>query len=64
MPYKITHRANHTVEVEAELDAEAVERERSAIVQAIRRRARVPGFRPGKAPVAAHRQTHAEIDHR
>jgi trigger factor len=53
MPYKITHRANHTVEVEAELDAEAVERERSTIVQAVRRRASVPGFRPGKAPVAA-----------
>ena len=53
MPYKITHRANHTVEVEAELDAETVARERSTIVQAIRRRAQVPGFRPGKAPVAA-----------
>jgi FKBP-type peptidyl-prolyl cis-trans isomerase (trigger factor) len=55
MPYKITHRANHTVEVEAELDAEAVASERSTIVQAIRSRARVPGFRPGKAPVAAVR---------
>lgn len=53
MPYKITHRSNHTVEVEAELDAESVARERSTIVQAIRSRARVPGFRPGKAPVAA-----------
>lgn len=53
MPYKITHRANHTVEVEAELDADTVARERSTIVQAIRRRAQVPGFRPGKAPIAA-----------
>lgn len=53
MPYKITRRANHTVEVEAELDAVAVAHERSAIVQTIRRRAQVPGFRPGKAPAAA-----------
>ena len=53
MPYKITHRANHTVEVEAELDAETVAKERSNIVLAIRKRAQVPGFRPGKAPIAA-----------
>jgi trigger factor len=53
MPYKITRRANHTVEVEAELDAEAVARERSTIVNTLRSRARVPGFRPGKAPIAA-----------
>jgi trigger factor len=53
MPYKMTHRANHTVEIEAELDADTVAEERSTIVQAIRKRARVPGFRPGKAPIAA-----------
>jgi trigger factor len=53
MPYKITHHANHTVHVDGEFDAETVERERATIVQNIRRGARVPGFRPGKAPPAA-----------
>ncbi len=55
MPYKLTHRANHTVEVEAEIDADAVDRERASILQQFRRRARVPGFRPGKAPSQAVR---------
>jgi len=55
MSHQLTHRANHTVEVTAELDDEAVSRERQDIVRSYRRRARIPGFRPGKAPDAAVR---------
>jgi trigger factor len=53
MPYTVTHRANHTVEISAHLDSAVVDRERDGIVRNIRSKARVPGFRPGKAPVAA-----------
>jgi trigger factor len=55
MPYTLHHGTNHTVEVAGELEAEIVDRERSSIIQAFRRRARVPGFRPGKAPESAVR---------
>ena len=55
MPYTLTHRANHTVEISAHLESAAVDRERDGIVRNIRRKARVPGFRPGKAPTAAIR---------
>jgi trigger factor len=55
MPYTLNHRANHTVEVTAELDAATVDRERETIIRGFSRRARVPGFRPGKAPAAAVR---------
>jgi trigger factor len=55
MSYKLTHRANYTVEVAAELDADAVDRQRTEIIRTLRRRAQVPGFRPGKAPEAAVR---------
>jgi trigger factor len=55
MSHQLAKRANHTVEVTAELDDEAVTRERQAILQSYRRRAKVPGFRPGKAPLAAVR---------
>jgi trigger factor len=53
MPYTIQRAANHTVAITANLEPEAVDRERKAIVGNIRRSARVPGFRPGKAPAAA-----------
>lgn len=53
MPYTLTRKANHTVEIAAELGRDAVDHERSAIVRTIRSKARVPGFRPGKAPAAA-----------
>jgi trigger factor len=53
MPYTVTHRANHTVEISAHLESAVVDRERDGIVRNIRSKARVPGFRPGKAPVAA-----------
>ena len=55
MDYKLTRHPNHTVEVTAELDADAVDRERTNIIASFRRRARVPGFRPGKAPESAIR---------
>ena len=55
MPYTLTRRANHTVEVTAELDAQAVASERAEIVRSFRRKASVPGFRPGKAPESAIR---------
>jgi trigger factor len=55
MPYTLTRRANHTVEISAHLDSAAVDRERDNIVRKFRGKARVPGFRPGKAPAAAVR---------
>jgi len=60
MPYTLTHRANHTVEVSAHLESSVVDRERDGIVRGIRGKARVPGFRPGKAPVAAVRARFAD----
>jgi trigger factor len=60
MPYTLTHRANHTVEISAHLEAAAVDRERDGIVRSFRSKARVPGFRPGKAPMAAVRARFAE----
>jgi len=63
MPYTLTRRANHTVEITAHLEPEAVTRERDGIVRHFRGKARVPGFRPGKAPDAAVRARFAsEID--
>jgi trigger factor len=60
MPYTLTHRANHTVEVSAHLEAAVVDRERDGIVRSFRSKARVPGFRPGKAPMAAVRARFSE----
>ncbi len=63
MPYTLTRRANHTIEISAHLEPEAVTRERDGIVRTFRGKARVPGFRPGKAPAAAVRARYAnEID--
>ena len=42
--------------VEVEIPAEEVEREAGRIARDIQRRARVPGFRPGKAPLSLVRQ--------
>jgi len=53
MTYTLSHLANNTVEVTAELDADVVRAERSQIVKSFRREARVPGFRQGKAPESA-----------
>jgi len=60
MPYTLTRRANHTIEITAHLDAEAVDRERDGIIRNIRSKANVPGFRPGKAPAAAVRARYAD----
>ena len=60
MPYNLTRSANHTVEIAAHLDAEAVDRERQTIIRSIRGKARIPGFRPGKAPEAAVRARFGE----
>ncbi len=63
MPYTLTRRANHTIEISAHLEPEAVTRERNGIVRTFRGKAQVPGFRPGKAPPAAVRARFAnEID--
>lgn len=60
MPYTLTPRVNHTVELTARLDAETVEQEREAILVSLRRQAKVPGFRPGKAPLQVVRTRFAE----
>ncbi len=60
MPYTLTHRANHTVEISAHLESAEVDREREGIVRRFRSKASVPGFRPGKAPVAAVRARFAD----
>jgi trigger factor len=60
MPYTLTRKANHTVEIAAELEPEAVDHERDAIVRTIRSNARIPGFRPGKAPAAAVQARYSE----
>jgi trigger factor len=60
MPYTLTRRANHTVEISANLDADTVGRERDGIIRNIRGKANVPGFRPGKAPAAAVRARYAD----
>ena len=53
MSYTLTRGAKHTIEITAQLDSEAVDRERTTIVRTISRKAQVPGFRPGKAPASA-----------
>jgi trigger factor len=60
MSYTVTRGANHTVAITANLESDAVSRERDSIVRAIRNRARIPGFRPGKAPEAAVRARFAD----
>jgi trigger factor len=63
MPYTLTRKANHTIEISAELDPDAVSKERGVIVKSIRHKASVPGFRRGKAPEAAVRARYAEEIH-
>ena len=60
MPYTLTHRANHTIEISAQLESTEVDRERDGIVRKFRSKASVPGFRPGKAPAAAVRARFAD----
>jgi trigger factor len=60
MTYKLTEQANHKVEVEGSLTTEIVDRERQRIVRSIRSRAKLPGFRDGKAPDSMIRARFAE----
>lgn len=60
MAYTLSRLANNTVEVTAEVDADAVSSERSQIVKGFSRQARIPGFRPGKAPASAVRARYAD----
>jgi trigger factor len=60
MPYTLTQRANHTIEISAQLESTEVDRERDGIVRKFRSKASVPGFRPGKAPAAAVRARFAD----
>jgi len=53
MPHEITQNPDYTVEIVASVDAETVESERRKVVSALRGKAHVPGFRPGKAPASA-----------
>ena len=52
MSYQLTERLQHKVEIAAQLEAEVVERERMAILRSFGSKVRIPGFRPGKAPLA------------
>lgn len=60
MTYKLTEQADHKLEVAGSLTTEIVERERHGIVRSIRGRAKLPGFRDGKAPEAMIRARFAD----
>ncbi|MEE4270948.1 MAG: trigger factor [Thermoanaerobaculales bacterium] len=60
MTYKLTEQANHRVEVEGSLPADVVADERRTIVRSIRARAKLPGFRDGRAPESMIRARFAE----
>ncbi len=60
MTYKLTEQANYKLEVAGSLQTEIVERERQSIVRSIRGRAKLPGFRDGKAPESMIRARFAE----
>lgn len=60
MSYTLSRLANNTIEVSGEFDADAVASERSQIVKGFSRQARIPGFRPGKAPSSAVQARFAE----
>lgn len=60
MTYKLTEQANYKLEVAGSLQTEIVERERQAIIRSIRGRAKLPGFRDGKAPESMIRARFAE----
>ncbi len=60
MTYKLTEQANHKLEVAGSLTTEIVDRERQNIVRTIRSRAKLPGFRDGKAPESMIRARFAD----
>ncbi|MCP4900344.1 MAG: trigger factor [bacterium] len=51
MSYELRTLPNHTVEIVGHLEADDVNDERNRIVEAFRRRAQIPGFRNGRAPL-------------
>jgi len=51
MPYTLSRRPNYAVEISGRLEPDAVHEERAGILRSMRGTARVPGFRPGKAPL-------------
>ncbi len=53
MPYTLTRKANHQVQIEAHLEAPAVAERRRGVVRSLRGTVQIPGFRRGKAPEAA-----------
>jgi trigger factor len=60
MPHKLTRNANHVVEVKAHLERSVVDSERRNVIRKLTRTARVPGFRPGRAPEVAVKARYAE----
>jgi len=60
MTYKLTEQTNHRLEVAGNLKTEIVERERQRIVRSLRGRAKLPGFRDGKAPESMIRARFAD----
>lgn len=60
MTYKLTEQANYKLEVAGSLTNEIVDRERQSIVRSIKGRARLPGFRDGRAPESLIRARFAE----
>lgn len=60
MTHQITRHPDHSLEITADLDKTAVNQEREVIARKMRSQARVPGFRPGKAPLSAVRTRYAE----
>lgn len=60
MPYTLNRLPNHTVEIAAHLEPAAVADERRSVLRRFLRQARVPGFRPGRAPEAAVRARYGD----
>ena len=60
MTHQITRHPDHSIEITADLDKTAVDQEREVIARRMRSQARVPGFRPGKAPLSTVRTRYAE----
>jgi len=52
MPYKLTKRVQHRVEIAADLDPEIVNKAREGVLKKLARKVAMPGFRPGRAPLA------------
>jgi len=60
MTYTLTEHTNHRIEITGNLASDVVDRERETIIRSIRGRARLPGFRDGKAPASLIRARFAD----